>query len=80
MCVIDSVTTLTEKTTIYSTLVGILNARQYNFGEEVNNIYIGTLCAYIFTRKRRQITPQHSLKYNLQVKHTITKHLIALSQ
>lgn len=28
------VTTLTEKVSIYSTLVGILNARQYNFGEE----------------------------------------------
>jgi nuclear cap-binding protein subunit 1 len=37
------VTTLTEKTTIYSTLVGILNARQYNFGEEFLEILMEEL-------------------------------------
>ena len=32
---VASVTTLTEKTTIYSTLVGILNTKNFVFGEEV---------------------------------------------
>ena len=36
--IVCSVTTLTEKITIYSTLVAILNARQYNFGEEVSDM------------------------------------------
>ncbi|CAI8004648.1 Nuclear cap-binding protein subunit 1, partial [Geodia barretti] len=37
------VTTLTEKITIYSTLVAILNARQYNFGEELLEVLMEDL-------------------------------------
>lgn len=33
-----SVTRLPEKTTIYTTLVGLLNVRNYNFGGEVSKI------------------------------------------
>ena len=31
-----SVSSLPEKTTIYSTLIGLLNAKKYDFGEEVS--------------------------------------------
>lgn len=35
-----SVHTLSEKTSIYATLVGILNAKKYDFGEEVNGLIV----------------------------------------
>ncbi|CAI8004654.1 Nuclear cap-binding protein subunit 1, partial [Geodia barretti] len=41
--IVCSVTTLTEKITIYSTLVAILNARQYNFGEELLEVLMEDL-------------------------------------
>jgi nuclear cap-binding protein subunit 1 len=37
------VTSLTEKITVYSTLVAILNARQYNFGEELLEVLMEDL-------------------------------------
>lgn len=36
-----SVYTLTEKTAIYATLVGILNAKKYDIGEEVSDTGLG---------------------------------------
>lgn len=35
LCSLSSVCTLLEKTTIYTTLVGILNAKKFDLGEEV---------------------------------------------
>jgi nuclear cap-binding protein subunit 1 len=42
---VDCAVNMPEKCTIYSTLVGLLNAKNYNFGGEVSNIVTVFYCS-----------------------------------
>jgi nuclear cap-binding protein subunit 1 len=42
---VDCAIRMPEKCTIYSTLVGLLNAKNYDFGAEVSNIVMVFYCS-----------------------------------
>ena len=50
---------LSEKTTIYSTLVGILNARKMEVGEEVRILTSQFICGWVpWWSNRNPLTPE----------------------